>query len=72
MIPLLVPTTSCRCPNKKYQLCKVEKININIVSFVDLQFFFCDSDLLCKTWLNWFIFYLALFSIIDTVVESQH
>lgn len=71
MSPLLVSTTSYRCPNKKYQLCKVEKININIVCFVDLLVFFCDLDLLCKTWLNWFIFYLALFSITDTVLESQ-
>ena len=36
MISLLVSTASHRFPNIKYRLCKVQKINIDIVCVVDL------------------------------------
>ena len=70
MISLLVSCASYRCLNIKYRLCKEEKINNNIVCLRDLVEFFCDSDLLCKTWLIWFLFDLDSFAIIDTVMES--
>ena len=71
MISLLVSFASYRCPSIKYRLCKEKKIN-NIARLKDLvEFFFCDSDLLRKTWFIWFIFDLDLFAIIDTLLESQ-
>lgn len=48
---------------------KEEKLNNTVVCLKDLAEFFCDSDLLRKTWFIWFIFVLDLFSIIDTLLE---
>ena len=62
MISLLVSSASYRCP---------DKFNNNVACLVGLVEFFCDSDLLCKTWPIWFLFDLDLFPIIDTVMESQ-
>ena len=69
MISLLVSSTSYRCSNIKYRFCKGEKLSNPIVCLKDLAEFFCDSDLLRKTWFIWFIFDLDLFSIIDTLME---